>query len=169
MTAVTYYVTPNEVVSRAQLLPLSIMSVLFPAMTTAMVNGGGRLASLYGQGAHVLLLLMLPVTAAFFLLAPEALGIWLGPDFSETSTPVLQWLALGLLVNTLAKLPFSLLQSVGRPDLVAKVHLVELIPYGLVLWSLTTAYGITGTAAAWYPTDTVRYTDAERNCAASCS
>jgi O-antigen/teichoic acid export membrane protein len=161
MTAVTYYVTPNEVVSRAQLLPLSIMSVLFPAMTTAMVNGGGRLASLYGQGAHVLLLLMLPVTAAFFLLAPEALGIWLGPDFSSTSTPVLQWLALGLLVNTLAKLPLTVLQSVGRPDLVAKVASCRAYSlwFGSVviydsLWHYWDSSGMVYT-------DTVRYTDNE--------
>lgn len=149
MTAVTYYVTPYEVLSRTQILSQAVMGVMFPALTFVMVENRERLANIYGQMTDILLLLMLPVTAGFFLLAPEALDLWLGPDFSEKSTPVAQWLALGLLLNALAKPSFTLLQSAGRPDLVAKVHLVELLPYMLLLWFLTAAFGIMGAAAAW--------------------
>lgn len=149
MTAVTHYVTPYEVISRAQMLPQSIMGVLFPAMTTAMVSDRGRLPMLYGKSAHILFLLMLPVTAGFFLLAPEALELWLGMEFRKISAPVVQCLAPALLINSLARPPLTILQSAGRPDLVAKVHLLELVPYGVLLWFLTSSFGIVGTAAAW--------------------
>lgn len=150
MTAVTYYVTPYEVVTRAQMFPQAVTAVLFPAMATAMAADRLHLTRLYEETSRVLLLLMLPVTSAFFLFAPEALGFWLGSDFREASTPVVRWLALGLLVNTLARPAFTVLQSAGRPDLVAVTYIVELVPYVLLLWWLTMQLGIAGTALAWF-------------------
>lgn len=150
MTAVTYYVTPYEVISRARLIPQSMMGVLFPALTISMQKNKHQLSYLYGQSTEILLHIMLPVTAIFFLFAPEALGYWLGPEFTEKSSTVVQWLAVGLLVNTLTRPSFTMLQSAGRPDLIAKTHLVEVIPYILLLWYLTSIFGITGTAAAWF-------------------
>jgi O-antigen/teichoic acid export membrane protein len=40
LSAVTYYVTPYEVLSRLQMLPQAIMGVLFPAMAAA--HGGDQ-------------------------------------------------------------------------------------------------------------------------------
>lgn len=150
MTAVTYYVTPYEVVTRTQVLPQAVMAVLFPAMATAMAADRIQLARLYQETSRALLLLIFPVAAALFLFAPEALGLWLGPDFRDASTAVVHWLALGLLMNTLARPPLTVLQSAGRPDLVAITHVTEFIPYALLLWWLTTELGIAGTALAWF-------------------
>jgi len=138
-----------EVISRTQILSQAVMGVMFPALTFVIASNRGRLADIYGQMTDILLLLMLPVIASLFLLAPEALDLWLGPDFSEKSAPVAQWIALGWLINALAKPPHTLLQSAGRPDLVAKAHLTELFPYMVLLWFLTSTFGITGAAAAW--------------------
>lgn len=150
MTAVAYYVTPYEVLSRLQILPGSIMGVLFPALTTMMAGDQTRLSKLYGQTTRTLFLLMLPLASGLFLFAPEALQLWLGEEFRIAATPVAQWLALGTLVNALARLPLTVLQSAGHPDLVAKTHLLELIPYVAILWILTQQFGIAGTAAAWF-------------------
>jgi O-antigen/teichoic acid export membrane protein len=150
LTAVTYYVTPYEVLFRTQLLPRSIMTVMFPALTTAMTADRKRMITIYSQGARILPSLMLPIMGAFFLIAPEGLEIWLGDDFRRMATPVVQWLACGLVVNTLARMPFTVLQSAGRPDLVAKIHLLELFPYLCLLWILTKQFGISGAAAAWF-------------------
>lgn len=149
MTAVAYYVTPYEVLSRVEMLPHAVMGVLFPAMAAASAGNRKRLVELYAGSARVLLLLMLPITATFFLLAPEGLEVWLGTEFRNTSAPVMQWLAVGWMVNALARPPFTVLQSIGRPDLVAKTHLAELIPYLLTIWVLTERFGIAGAAAAW--------------------
>jgi O-antigen/teichoic acid export membrane protein len=58
-------------------------------------------------------------------------------------------LAAGIFVNSLAHLPFALIQGRGRPDLTAKLHIVELPFYLLGLWFLTGRMGIEGTAFAW--------------------
>ncbi|MBE9521114.1 MAG: flippase [Proteobacteria bacterium] len=150
MTAVAYYVTPYEVLSRVQMVPGAIMPVVFPALALAIVADRQRLVSLYKQAGQALFFLVLPVVTVFFLLGPEGLQYWVGEDFRLAAAPVVHWIALGWLVNTLALMPFTLLQSAGRPDLTAKVHLLELVPYALLLWALTLQFGIAGTAAAWF-------------------
>lgn len=149
LSAVTYYVTPYEVLSRLQVLPHAIMGVLFPAMAAAHAGGQNRLTELYVTSGKVIFWTMLPLTAGAFLLAPEALLLWLGRDFMHAATPVAYWLAMGWMINTLARPAFTVLQSTGRPDLVAKAHMAELIPYLGLLWWLTRTYGISGVAAAW--------------------
>ncbi len=150
MTAVAHYATPYEVLSRVQVLPQAVLGVLFPALSTAAATGAReRLVVLYGAAAQGLSAVMLPLTAGFFLLAPEGLALWLGDDFRAASTLVVLWLAAGWMINSLALPAFTVLQSVGRPDLVAKIHLAELLPYIGVLWVLIEHYGIAGAAAAW--------------------
>jgi O-antigen/teichoic acid export membrane protein len=149
LTAVAYYVTPYEVLSRLQILPRAIMGVLFPAMAAAHGEGKNRLIDIYAHGSKVIFWFMLPITGGVFLLAPEALQIWLGTEFRLEATPVMHWLAAGWMINTLARPAFTALQTAGRPDLVAKAHLAELAPYLLLLWWLSTLYGISGAAAAW--------------------
>lgn len=82
-------------------------------------------------------------------LAHEGLDLWLGAEFAQNSTRVLQWLVVGRFINGLAQIPFALIQSAGRPDLTAKLHFIELPFYLLIVWWLIGAYGIEGAAVAW--------------------
>jgi O-antigen/teichoic acid export membrane protein len=81
--------------------------------------------------------------------ARQILGFWLGADYAAQGTLVLQILAAGVLINSLAQILFSLLQGLGRPDLVAKFHVIELPLYGVLLWFLLKHMGIAGAALAW--------------------
>jgi O-antigen/teichoic acid export membrane protein len=56
---------------------------------------------------------------------------------------------VGVFLNCLAQVPFALVQGVGRPDLTAKLHLIELPLYLLALCWLVAMYGIEGAAIAW--------------------
>jgi len=84
-----------------------------------------------------------------WLFAEEILQIWLGADFVSESTASLQILALGVLINSLSYAPFALLQGLGRPDLPAKFHMIELPAYIIVVWILISNFGISGAAGAW--------------------
>ena len=81
-------------------------------------------------------------------LAHEGLDIWLGAEFALNSTRVLQWMAAGVLMNSLGRVAFSFVQGVGRADLTGKLHLVELPLYLLAVWALASTYGIEGAAVA---------------------
>lgn len=75
--------------------------------------------------------------------------IWLGKDFANNSAPVLQWLAAGVFINCFAQVVFALIQGRGRPDITAKIHLLELIFYLPLLWWALKHYGIVGAAVMW--------------------
>jgi O-antigen/teichoic acid export membrane protein len=149
VTAVAYYATPYEVVTKLWIFPGALVSVLFPAFSTSFVQDHNRTGILFRQGVKYLFLVLFPLTLVIVTMAHEGLSIWLGAEFAHHSTGVLQWLAVGVFINSLAHIPFALVQGVGRPDLTAKLHLIELPFYLLVVWWLIHAYGIDGAAIAW--------------------
>jgi O-antigen/teichoic acid export membrane protein len=75
--------------------------------------------------------------------------VWLGSDFAAMSTEVLRWLAAGIFISSLAQLPWGLIQAAGRPDLTAKIHVLELLVYLPALWLMVSRYGIQGAAVTW--------------------
>lgn len=149
LVAVAYYVAPYEMLARVQLIPQAILGVIFPALSLANSNNGTRLASLFSDVSKILYWAMLPVLTTIFLLGPEILLFWLGEDFRDESSNVIRWLSVGWMINILAQPAFVFLQSAGRPDLTAKAHVAELIPYVAVLYWLSSLYGIAGAAATW--------------------
>jgi len=150
ITAVTYYSAPYEAVTRLWIIPASLTMTLFPAFSALEGNKDRqRIGILFARSVKYVFLVLGVVVLAIGLFAKEILQIWLGPDFAIKSTAVLQILALGVLVNSLAHLPFALLRGVGRPDLPAKFHLLELPLYIGIVWFLINQWGIAGAAMAW--------------------
>jgi len=150
MAAVAYYTAPYEAVTRLWIIPVSLTMSLFPAFSV--LGGVGdqqRLGTLFMRSVKYVLLTLGPVVLMVVLFAKEILQIWLGSEFAAQSTLAMQILALGVLVNSLAHTPYALLQGVGRPDLTAKFHLLELPLYIGIAWLLVSRWGIAGAAAAW--------------------
>lgn len=149
LSAVAYYSTPFEVVTKLLLIPSALVTVLFPAFSATFAHDHERTALLFRRGTKAVLLLLFPFTLLAISFAHDLLAFWLGGEFAITSAPVLQVLAIGVFANGLAHVPFALVQGVGRPDLTAKVHLVELPIYLTAVWVFTVVWGITGAAVAW--------------------
>lgn len=147
--AVAYYTTPYEVVTKFWLIPGALLGVLFPAFSTGFAQNRGRTALLYARSVKYLLLSLFPLILLVVVLAGDGLKLWLGPEFAQHSTRVLQWLAVGVFVNCLAAAPFAVVQSAGRPDLTAVIHLIELPLYLVALFWLIKVRGIEGAAIAW--------------------
>jgi O-antigen/teichoic acid export membrane protein len=147
--AVAYYATPYEVVTKFWLIPGSLLGVMFPAFSTSFVQDPNRTAVLYARSLKYLLLALFPLILLVVILAEDGLKLWLGAEFARHSARVLQWLAVGVFINCLAWAPFAVVQSAGRPDLTAKLHLIELPAYLIVLFWLTRVQGIEGAAMAW--------------------
>jgi len=149
MTAVAYYVTPYEVVMKLGLLPAALLGVLFPAFSATIGVARDRTRLLLDRATRAIFLGIFPLALTIVTLAPEILDLWLGSEFAVSSTPVLRWLAAGILINSIAQIPYAVIQSAGRPDLVAKFHLAELPFYALMIVFLGTRWGIEGVAIAW--------------------
>lgn len=150
MTAVTWYAAPYEVVGKLALIPVGVMGALFPAFSQL---GGGddrdRAQRLAGRAVAMVVVVLGPILVLLIGGAADGLTLWLGPEYARESALALRILAVGVLVNAIAHVPFGLLQGWGRPDLPARFHLLELpIQVGLA-WALVARFGIPGAALAW--------------------
>jgi len=149
MAAVAYYVTPYEVVTKFLLIPGALVAVLFPAFSASLASDQKHAAGLYQRGMKYTFLVLFPLILVTITFAHEGLGLWLNDEFATNGTKVLQWLAVGVFVNSLAQIPFAFIQGAGRPDVTAKLHLIELPFYMLAIWWLLHTWGIVGAAIAW--------------------
>ena len=146
---VAYYTTPYEAISRLTIIPEAVLGVLFPALGAAMATNPDRAKQLFGQSLRVMLAVMLPVTTVVVAFSHPLLALWISADFADKSHRVLQILALGIAVNCVARVTFTVIQSMGRADTTAKLHLCEFPCFLLLLYWLTNRYGIEGAALAW--------------------
>ncbi|MGQ9371738.1 oligosaccharide flippase family protein [Azospirillum sp. A39] len=149
MAAVAWYTTPFEVVSRLLFIPIALAGALFPAAAAAGSARPDRLADFLETGGTAVLGAFLAVLAGAQLLGPAVLTLWLDGEFARHAAPLLAILALGVFFGALAFVPLSVIQGVGRPDLTARLHLVELPLYMAALHAAAAAHGLTGAAVAW--------------------
>lgn len=77
------------------------------------------------------------------------LQAWIGRKFADVGALPCQILLFGAALNALAYTPFGVLQGIGKPGVVAKVHLLELVPYIVILVAALRSWGIAGAAIAW--------------------
>lgn len=150
MSAVAYYTAPYELATRLFIIPSSIATVLFPAFSTLGSQGDiGKIDMSVARSTKYLIIAMSPITVVFLIFAEDILRVWLGNDFAMASTSIFRLLNLAVFLNAIGYIPFTLIQGLGRPDVVAKYHLIELPIYIIVTFSLTNKLGISGTALAW--------------------
>jgi len=149
VSAVAYYTTPFDLVGRLSFIPAAVVGVLFPAFATSLARNSDRTALLSSRGIKYIFLAIFPIILVTVTFAPDGLRLWLGPVFAAHSQSVLRWIAAGIFINSAACVPFTLLQSAGRPSVTAKLHLLELPLYLVAVWVLTKRLGIEGAAIAW--------------------
>jgi O-antigen/teichoic acid export membrane protein len=149
VAAVAYYATPYEFVTKYLLIPGAMTGVLFPAFSSSFFHSRTQLARLFERGAKFTFVVLFPLVLVTAVFARDGLRVWLGPAFAENGAHVLQWLSAGVLINGLALVPFAQIQGIGRPDLTAKLHMIEFPVYLFVLWQLIARFGIAGAAIAW--------------------
>jgi O-antigen/teichoic acid export membrane protein len=148
MAAVAHYVTPYELITKLWVIPGAILSAMFPALAASSTDAA-RLNHLYERAVRAVLLFLFPVVLVMVALAHEGLNLWLGPALPAASALVLQWLAIGVFVNSIGQAPYAALQGAARPDVIAKLHVVELPLYLIAIWLFVRQWGLVGVAMAW--------------------
>lgn len=150
MSSLAYYSAPYEAISRLSIVPVSLTMTLFPAFSALEgVKDRAKLAALLNRSIKYIVLVLGPLILIIALFSGNILRIWLGEEFALNSTLVLQLFAFGILINSFAHPLYSFLQGVGRADVPAKFHLVELPVYVAVAWFFIIKWGIAGAALAW--------------------
>jgi len=149
ISAVAYYATPYEIVTKLLIIPAALSGVLFPMFSRTFAVDPKSAGKYFSSGCKFTFLILFPCVVLILAFGYTGLDWWLGREFAENSTLVLQLLSIGIFINALAQIPFAFIQGIGRPDITAKLHIFELPIYLGILYLLTINYGIAGTASAW--------------------
>jgi O-antigen/teichoic acid export membrane protein len=148
--AVSYYTAPYEVITRLGVVSGSLWMTIFPAFSAFNARRDrARTQMLFDRSLKYLLISI----GAFMVLVIASgrffMTIWLGEEYGRHCIVVFQILGAGFLADTLANVAFGFLQAIGRADIPARWHVVELGLYVPAVWLLIKAYGIAGAAAAY--------------------
>jgi O-antigen/teichoic acid export membrane protein len=143
--AVAIYTVPLQLAKQVAVFPGALTGALFPSLSAASVETRQRYAvnAVYALSAMV----SLPVLAGIFLIDP-VMHLWIGRSIAKAGTPVGRILLIGFWSNAFALIPYTVLQSRGRPDLVTKTTLSEIPFYFLILWLGLKTWGVEGVGVA---------------------
>lgn len=145
---VAHYAVPLDGLFRITSLPVMTMNAVFPALAGAKADPRASSSMLRIASVALAGLLVTPLYAAS-LFALGLLTLWLGAAFAHESLAICQWLIVGIFANSLAHVPYALLQGHGRSDVTAKLHLLELPVFVIAIILCVSAWGIVGAAIAW--------------------
>lgn len=141
--AVTYYTVPFQLAERTALLPAAVSSALFPRLASTGKAEAQVLATLAIRSMAVLLT---PAMLLGVLLMEPFLRWWLSAEFASRSALTGQILLLAFWVNGFARVPLTQLQAAGHPHLVAVCHMLEVLPYLVLLYVGLNLFGLQGAA-----------------------
>lgn len=142
---VGFYTGPSEAISRIGIFPSAIARTIFPMLSDKEADNKEIKKISY----LLVFLSIVPfgIITAYF--TENILDLWLGSQFALKSTIIFQVLILGLIFNSIAQVPFTSIQAQGGSKVTAVLHLLEVIPYVLLLLYLIQYYGLLGAAWAW--------------------
>jgi O-antigen/teichoic acid export membrane protein len=145
MESLSYYATPNEVVTRFGIVPDIFASVLFPRLTRELDDTE--------KFSHILnVVIAVALIPAFFfssfvvVLSEPALYYWMGADFARPGTFIAQCFAIALVFGAFARQLQAAFQALGRPDIPMNSALWQFPIFACVLYYSIQLFGITGAA-----------------------
>jgi O-antigen/teichoic acid export membrane protein len=144
--AVAFYSVPYNLVTRVSIVPGALANSIFPKLSRGARADSARLAS---NAVVALAGLTTPLVVVAIVALPLFMRLWVGAAFAAAAAPVGLILLLGVWINGLGQVPYGHLMASNRPDVVAKFHLIELLPFLAVLWLGLHFFGLAGAAWAW--------------------
>jgi O-antigen/teichoic acid export membrane protein len=140
------YAIPQDVLLRLLLIPAALTGALLPRLAAM---GAADAVRAYHQTYRRVGVAMLAVSLLAAALAYPVLAVWISAEFAHSALPVALILCVGVWMNSLAAVPYTLLHAKGNPRLTAIFHVTELLLYLVALWILTAQFGLMGAALAW--------------------
>jgi len=141
-----FYAIPQEGMQRLLIIPAALSGALLPQLASLnLVNAANTYKSNYKRVTIVMFYLCLLVA----VLAYPSLAWWISSEFAQNALPIVLILSIGIWLNSMASVPYTLIHAMGNPKITALFHLAELVLYILILWWLTSRYGLVGAAIAW--------------------
>ncbi|ANO89817.1 O36 family O-antigen flippase [Escherichia coli] len=149
------YIAPADAISKLLILPTTIARTVFPALCKNNTKDERR--KIIKEATLLISVTSIVIAIMFSLKAGDIITLWLGKQYSTESPYIFQILLVGFVFNSLAQVPFAQIQSKGYANITGLIHLVECIPYLLVLYFSIMYFSVAGVAYAWSARVTVDY------------
>lgn len=150
VTALAHYSVAYAVAGLLALAPAAITQSLLPAFSRLQASHDLiSLERLYTRALRGNLLWVTPVALALCALAKPFFTLWAGLEYGQHSVMPFYILVGGIFFNVMAIVPYTLLMASGRSDLIARIHLSELLPYIICTFILTYLFGAVGAAVSY--------------------
>ncbi|WP_313129349.1 flippase [Pseudescherichia vulneris] len=144
---VGYYTAPSEIISRLSLIPGALSRAIFPRLSC------NDTESNFKKNVFLSYMVMavgcLPIFVIGFYFSNMIMKLWLGADYAKNSFYILQILLVGFYFNSIAQVPFTIIQALGKAKYTALLHCAEVLPYVALLYFAVQKYGLKGAAYAW--------------------
>lgn len=144
--AVAAYTIPFQIISRLQLVPQSLINVLFPRLSVSHGEKARKIAYFY---SIIMTAFFAPMIIGLIYLIAPLLQFWLGDSLDPQSVEVGIWLLIAFYLTAITHTMVVFLQSQERGAFVAKFQLAEAVPYGAILIYAAGAYGLMGVVGAF--------------------
>lgn len=143
----SYYSIPQEGLFRMLILPAALSGALMPTFTALK---GTELQKIYQDNFKRIAYIMLAVCILAAILAYPAMSWWLSVEFAKQSIGVTVILCFGIWINSMAQMPYTLIQACGNPEKTAIFHIIELLVYIPLILILVNYFGLIGAGIAWF-------------------
>ncbi|SEI82637.1 Membrane protein involved in the export of O-antigen and teichoic acid [Pseudomonas linyingensis] len=148
-SAVAYYSTPQEMVTKLGIVPGALTSALFPRFSAHFAMPQSDFRLIYFKSLLGLFgVLFFPVIFVS-VWAKEVMVAWISLEFAENSASLLVVFVWGMFAACLAAIPFTVIQSAGNARLTATLHIFEFPIFVGMLFVFIEWYGVLGAALAW--------------------
>lgn len=147
---VSYYVVASRLAMLLAAVPQAVAAPLFPALVA--LEGSGAVAAarrLYHDALVGVFMVLTPAAVLLGFIAKPFLGTWAGAIYAEHSTTLFFVIVAGVWFNVLAYMPTTYMIATGRAAILARVRMLELVPYLIAAAVLTANFGAIGAAAVW--------------------
>ena len=148
-SVVAYYTVPFEVLLRVLVVPGALTAALFPRLAAIINTDNDEAKRLYKNCLKIITAVLVPTFVVIALGSKWGMTLWLGHDFAEHSWRIVAVMALGLMLNGIAHVPFAAIQAKGDARTTAWLHIFELLFYIPLLFFCLKHAGLMGAAVAW--------------------
>jgi len=132
-------------------IPASITLVLFPTFSGRIFSSPKKkeVEFFFIKSINMIILVVFPIAFSVGIFSEEILHFWINQNFAEHSGLVMQIFTVGVIINSIAQVPFTLIQSAGHSKLIAIINMIQFPFFMATLYFSTKIYGIEGASFAW--------------------
>lgn len=146
---VAYYTVPFEFLVRLLIIPGALGASLLPNLARDRVMNSSAIDRTFDKSIKIIGLVMFVFCSLSAIIAYPLMEIFISPDFASKSSLLTVILALGVMVNGLAYIPYTAMHAHGNAKSTGVLHLIEFIVYIPVVIFMIHHLGLVGAALAW--------------------